>query len=432
MDDLFSQSEPVHSPLAHRLRPKLFEDYFGQEALLAPGKPLRKWIDADRIPSLLFWGPPGCGKTSLARLISEKTQSHFQTLSAVTSGVKDLREKLDQAREVARMYRRKTILFLDEIHRYSQSQQDALLPAVEDGTVTLIGATTENPSYSINAALLSRLRVFKLESLSESAVGQLLIRAEAETKISLDEETRKWIHSVSSGDGRRALLLFEQLIPESEGGKISWAAISEKTEAILGDRTLNYDKKGDQHYGVISALIKSVRGSDPHAGLYYLARLLESGEDPMFVLRRLIVLASEDIGNADPRALMLAISTRDAFEFLGMPEGRIALGQLITYLALAPKSNASYVGINAAIEEVRKSGALAIPLHIQPASNATSKALGAGKDYIYAHEAPSGLVKQSHLPKELVGTKFYEPKEVGLERQLKERLDQLNPLFDGP
>jgi putative ATPase len=429
-DDLFSQSEPIQSPLAHRLRPKILEEYFGQEALLGPGKPLRKWIDADRIPSLLLWGPPGCGKTTLAKLISEKTQSHFQTLSAVTSGVKDLREKLDQAREVGRLYRRKTILFLDEIHRYSQSQQDALLPVVEDGTITLIGATTENPSYSVNSALLSRMRVFKLAALDESAISKLLLRAEKETGVALDEKSRYWLQDVSAGDGRKALLLFEQLIPESVSGRVNWESIENKTSEILGDRTLNYDKKGDQHYGVISALIKSLRGSDPHAGLYYLARLLESGEDPLFILRRLVILASEDIGNADPRALQLAVATKDAFEFLGMPEGRIPLGQLVTYLALAPKSNASYVGIDAALEEVRTSGALPIPLHLQPASNATSKALGAGKDYIYAHESQTGLVKQTHLPSELVGRRFYEPKEVGLERQLKERLDQLNPLFE--
>lgn len=433
MSDLFEQSTQQSlslSPLAHRLRPKTLEDYFGQHHLLGPHKPLKQWIENDRLPSLLFFGPPGCGKTSLARLISEKTKSNFQTLSAVTSGVKDLREKIDQARDLFKLYRRKTILFLDEIHRYSQSQQDALLPVVEDGTITLIGATTENPSYSINAALLSRLRVFKLNPLSKESLHQLLEKAEHDTHVKCDEETKEWIESSSEGDGRRALLLFEQLIPDAEAGMIQWKNIEPKAEELLGKKMLQYDKKGDGHYGLISAFIKSIRGSDPHAGLYYLARLLESGEDPLFILRRLVILASEDIGNADPRALTQAISTKDAFEFLGMPEGRIPLGQLVTYLALAPKSNASYLGINLAIEEVQRSGSLPLPLHLLPASNKTSINLGAGKGYQYAHDTDTGIVKQTHLPESLKGKRFYEPKEIGFEKQLKLKLDQINPLFD--
>jgi putative ATPase len=432
-------SGPVSAPLAHRMRPRSLDDFSGQERVLGPGKPLRQWIVTDRVPSLVLWGPPGCGKTTLAQIIAQQTQSDFESLSAVHSGVKDIKEAVERAKQSWRMSRRKTILFVDEIHRFNKSQQDALLPHVENGTVTLIGATTENPSFELNTALLSRTRVIRLERLDQEALGRVIERALADPErglggfLRLTPEAIEWLASTSEGDARRALTALESvaLFAGQSDAALDVPAVQAALESALERQPIPYDKSGEEHYSVISAFIKSIRDSDPHGGLYYLARMLEGGEDPIFIARRLVILASEDVGNADPRGLQIAIAAKEAVEFIGMPEGRIALAQAVTYLALAPKSNASYLGIEEAIAEVHASGALPVPMHLRNAVTSLMKREGYGKSYNYAHDAPEQRAKQTHLPRELLGRKFYEPKDIGYERQLKEKLERLNPDFEG-
>ncbi len=433
------QEGPESGPLAHRMRPKTLDEFVGHEKVLGPGKPLRLWIESDRIPSLLLWGPPGCGKTTLARIIAHQTRSEFASLSAVLSGVKEIKEVVAHAKEIKRMSQRKSLLFVDEIHRFNKAQQDALLPHVEDGTVTLIGATTENPSFEMNSALLSRARVIRLERLSEQAIVQTLLRALQDPVrglggfLKLTDQAIHWIASQSEGDARRALTALEAVAlfakGSGEGTLLDIQAVQEALESSLERQPIPYDKSGEEHYNVISAFIKSIRDSDPHAGLYYLARMLEGGEDPLFIARRLVILASEDIGNADPRALMVALAVKDAVDFVGMPEARINLAQGVTYLAAAPKSNASYCGIDEAIAEVRKSGALPVPMHLRNAATGLMKAEGYGKGYQYAHSRSDARARQTHLPELLIGKGFYRPKESGLEKQIKEKLDQLNPDF---
>ncbi len=441
--DLFSAADDADrtsrtGPLAYRMRPETLDDFTGQEKILGPGKPLRQWIESDRVPSLILWGPPGCGKTTLAKIIAKKTKSRFETLSAVQSGVKDIKESVERAKLAARTNRARTILFVDEIHRFNKSQQDALLPHVEDGTVTLIGATTENPSFELNRALLSRTRVMRLENLPAAAVAKILRRALTDVEkglggvLKLSDEAIAWLAETNEGDARRALTALESvsLFAHGSSTELTLADTKAALESAMERQPIPYDKGGEEHYTVISAFIKSIRDSDPHAGLYYLARMLEGGEDPIFIARRLTILASEDVGNADPRAFQIALNAKEAVEFIGMPEGRIGLAQAVTYLAMAPKSNASYMGIEAAIDEVRNSGALPVPMHVRNAPTAYMKAEGYGKDYQYAHSAPGSRVKQIHLPDALVGRKFYVPKEVGLEIQLKEKLDRINPDFE--
>ncbi len=441
--DLFAASDDRErqvrtGPLAHRMRPESLDDFVGQEKILGPGKPLRQWIETDRVPSLILWGPPGCGKTTLAKIIAQKTKARFETLSAVQSGVKDIKESVERAKNAARMNRAKTILFVDEIHRFNKSQQDALLPHVEDGTLTLIGATTENPSFELNRALLSRARVMRLENLPAEAIGRIIRRALADPErglggvLSLSDEAIDWLADTNEGDGRRALTALESVALVAAGGEHALTLEETKAalESALERQPIPYDKSGDEHYAVISAFIKSLRDSDPHAGLYYLARMLEGGEDPIFIARRLVIFASEDVGNADPRALQVALNSKEALEFIGLPEGRINLGQAVTYLALAPKSNASYMGIEEALAEVRNSGALPVPMHLRNAPTSYMKAEGYGKGYQYSHNASAQRVKQTHLPEKLVGRRFYQPKEVGLEIQLKEKLDRINPDFE--
>jgi putative ATPase len=437
--DLFdvAVAEPSAGPLAYRMRPQSLDEFTGQERVLGPGRPLRQWVEADRVPSLILWGPPGCGKTTLARIIASRTQSHFRSLSAVLCGVKDIKEAVERARESRKFARRKTIVFVDEIHRFNKSQQDALLPHVEDGTITLIGATTENPSFELNSALLSRTRVIRLERLSSAALVVVIERALREPErglggvLELTPEAIRWLAETAEGDARRALTALESVALYS-GTKASLdvEAVKFALESALERQPIPYDKSGEEHYNVVSAFIKSLRDSDPHAGLYYLARMLEGGEDPLFIVRRLVVFASEDVGNADPRGLQIALAVKDAVDFVGMPEARINLAQAVTYLALAPKSNASYAGLNAAQAEVRASGALPVPMHLRNAVTSLMKSEGYGQGYRYAHDQHQGRARQTHLPKELLGRRFYEPKEVGLERQLKEKLDMLNSEFE--
>ncbi len=396
-------------PLAHRMRPNRLEELFGHERILAPGQPLRHWIESDLVPSLIFCGPPGCGKTTLARIIAQHTTARFEALSAVQAGVKEIKEVTQRAREARQFENRKTILFLDEIHRFNKSQQDALLLNVEDGTLTLIGATTENPAFELNHALLSRTRVIRLEALKWEAVAQALSQALIDPVrglgglFQLSLETIEWLAKISEGDVRKALSTLETVALAVRGAGLQGQLVDlSQVRAILeasgGRQPIAYDKKGDHHYQVISALIKSIRASDPDAGLYYLARMLEGGDDPMFIARRLVIFASEDIGNADPRALLIATATQQAVHLIGMPEGRINLAQAVTYLATAPKSRASYQGIEAALEEVRKTGALPVPHHLRNSSEM-------GRDPgPRPAQAPTG-----RLPEAIQGRKFYHP-----------------------
>ena len=432
-----AQSLPP-APLAYRMRPRALDELQGHERVVGRGRPLRTWIEADRLPSLILWGPPGCGKTTLARVISEHTKARYTSLSAVLSGVKDIKEAVEQARQW-RSRGARTILFVDEIHRFNKSQQDALLPHVEDGTVILIGATTENPSFELNSALLSRTRVIRLESIPADAIETVIRRALEDRErglgglLSLDADAIRWLADTSEGDARRALTALETLALNATGGH-GMALNLEEVQDVLstsGSRQpLPYDKDGEEHHNVVSAFIKSLRDSDPHAGIYYLARMLEAGEDPLFIARRLVILASEDVGNADPRGLQIALAAKEAVDFVGMPEARINLAQAVTYLACAPKSNASYEAINTAIAEVRKSGALSVPMHLRNAPTALMKREGYAAGYKYAHSQKGARALQTHLPEALLGTRYYHPKESGYEKQLKARLDELNPDFE--
>lgn len=437
--DAVHESATVRSaPLAHRMRPTRLDDFVGQERVLGPGKPLRTWIESDRVPSLILWGPPGCGKTTLSQVIASKTSCRFVNLSAVLSGVKDIKEAVENAKHGLRMTGRKTILFVDEIHRFNKSQQDALLPHVEDGTVTLIGATTENPSFELNSALLSRARVIRLERMGPPDLAQVIRRALTDPErgladvMKLSDEAIDWLSHTCEGDARRALTALETISLSvhrqgTESEPLTLDEVKKSLESALERQPIPYDKSGEEHYNVVSAFIKSIRDSDPQAGLYYLARMLEGGEDPIFICRRLVILAAEDIGNADPRALQIAVAAKDALEFIGLPEGRIPLGQAVTYLALAPKSNAAYKGINAAISEVHATGALPVPMHLRNAVSKVMKDEGYAKGYRYPHAEAGGenRVRVSNLPKEIQDRKFYEPTENGLEKQLKEKLDRL-------
>jgi putative ATPase len=417
-------------PLAERLRPRNLTEFCGQEHLLGPGKALRKMIEADQLPSMIFWGPPGCGKTTLAHIIAHETSSRFVFFSAIMAGVKEIREIFKDAEEQACQGIR-TLLFVDEIHRFNKAQQDAFLPAVEKGLVTIIGATTENPSFEVIAPLLSRCRVLRLKQLEPGDIGNLLQKALrdpnnglGQLELQINDDALAFLAEAAQGDGRKALNTLEVAAGLAQDTVISL----ETAQEAMQQKALLYDKGGEEHYNVISAFIKSVRGSDPDAALYWLARMLEAGEDPLFILRRIIILASEDIGNADPRALQMAVSALQAFQMVGMPEGRIILGQAVTYLATAPKSNASYLGIDAALSEVRKSGALEVPLHIRNAPTKLMKEMGYHAGYQYAHDFSGGYVQQDYLPEKLQGRKFYAPKGHGYEKNIIERMEWLEKL----
>ncbi|MDB4957571.1 MAG: ATPase central domain protein [Myxococcales bacterium] len=445
--DLFAQNarkRQVGQPLAERMRPRTLEELVGQAHLLAPGRILSNLGPGRAIPSLILWGPPGSGKTTLARLLGEILKAELVGLSAVEAGVKEVREAIAKAGERRDQFGARTLLFIDEIHRFSKTQQDALLPHVEAGTVTLIGATTENPSFGIVAALLSRCRVVRLEQLADVELGRLVARAVSDHErglgsmtVTIDPEVTAQIVAAAAGDARRLYSVLEvaadlarRAAPASGDSAASPgdepAAITAEhvAEAAQG-RTLLYDKAGDEHYGVISAFIKSMRGSDPDAAVYWMTRMLEAGEDPRFVLRRMVIFAAEDVGNADPQALVIATAAVQAVELVGLPEGVLPMTQAVTYLALAPKSNRALTTYGAARKLVLERGALPVPAKLRPGSNASSRALGHGESYKYPHDFAGHYVPEDYLPDELVGSKLYEPSDSGFEKELAARLGEI-------
>ncbi|MDE6224749.1 MAG: replication-associated recombination protein A [Muribaculaceae bacterium] len=411
------------APLAERMRPVTLDDYVGQEHLVGPDGVLRLMIQSQRVSSFILWGPPGVGKTTLARIIANTTKSQFYTLSAVTSGVKDVRDVIEQCKaDASSMFSEgRPILFIDEIHRFNKSQQDSLLGAVEAGVVTLIGATTENPSFEVIRPLLSRARVYTLKSLEAPQLDQLLHRAierdEILSRRKVDVQSTDALFRFSGGDGRKLLNivdLLDQSVPDGEPLVISDAIVT----ARLQENPAAYDKAGEMHYDIISAFIKSIRGSDPDAAIYWLARMIAGGEDPEFIARRLVILAGEDIGLANPNALLLANTTFDVIKKIGMPEGRIPLAECVVYLATSPKSNSAYLSIDAALEEVGRSGDLPVPLHLRNAPTSLMKELGYGADYKYSHNYPGHFVAQQFLPDGLTGHRFWTPADNPAEKKL--------------
>ena len=411
-------------PLAERMRPKTLDEYIGQEELLGANGYLRRIIEGGILPSIVFWGPPGVGKTTLAQILAQTAKANVFQLSAINSGVKDIREVLEKAKKSSLFSGVKPVLFIDEIHRFSKSQQDSLLGAVEKGIITLIGATTENPSFEVIPALLSRSQVYTLKPLSlenlKSIVYQALEKDELLKELKVEVSEWESLLKFSGGDARKLLNTLEVVISSESSDKI--VITNQKVQSSLQNNPLNYDKDGEMHYDIISAFIKSIRGSDPNAAVYYLARMIEGGEDPKFIARRLIILASEDIGNANPTALILANNTFDAIQKIGMPEGRIVLSQCVIYLASSAKSNASYMAINNAMEEVKNSGDLSIPLAMRNSPTKLMKELGYGDGYKYSHDYPNNFVEQEFLPSEIIGKNFLSFGENNREQSLKKWL----------
>jgi putative ATPase len=416
-------------PLAARMRPRSLDEYVGQEHLIGPGRALRRAIEEDRVHSMILWGPPGSGKTTLAEVISRQTQARMIAVSGVSAGVADLRKAAEEARR-RQAHGQRTILFIDEIHRFNKAQQDAVLPHSESGLLTLIGATTENPSFEVNAALLSRARVYRLDPLTDEHVEALVRRALSDPErglgafhVKLDDNALAYLVSIAGGDARIALNTLEVAVSAAEQTETGERHVDlPLVEDALQRRALLYDKAGDQHYDIISAFIKSIRGSDPDAAVYWLARMLEAGEDPMFIARRLVIAASEDIGLADPQALPVAVAAQQATHFIGMPEALFPLTEATLYLASAPKSNSAKVAYHAARDEVMKSGDLPVPLHLRNAATGMMRAMGYGKGYRYAHDYEDHVVEQQHLPDRLAGHHFYEPTDQGSEASIRERL----------
>ena len=428
-----AEGEPLAGrPLADRMRPQTLEELTGQEELLAPGKPLRTMIERDELGSMLLWGPPGCGKTTLARIIARKTRSEFIAFSAVLSGIKEIKEVMSQA-EAARQFGRRTIVFIDEVHRFNRAQQDAFLPHVEAGNIVLIGATTENPSFEMVAALLSRMKVYVLKALTEEQVLELLQRALrneerglGKERVEISDEILHRIAIVANGDARAAYNTLEALVLGSEPDKSGRRAVTQaRLEDVLQRRLLPYDKSGEEHYNLISALHKSVRNSDADAALYWLARMLESGEDPLYLARRMVRMASEDIGLAEPGALGVALAAKDAFEFVGPPEGYLALGQAAVYLSLAPKSNALYTAYGAVREDLKKTIAEPVPLHLRNAVTGMMANIGYGKGYQYAHDSEEKVTDMKCLPESLLDRTYYKPTDQGFEARIRQRLEEI-------
>lgn len=434
--DLFEymreNTKEKESPLASRLRPTTLEEVVGQQHIIGKDKLLYRAIKADKLSSIIFYGPSGTGKTTLAKVIANTTSAEFMQMNATVAGKKDIESVIEQAKNNLGMYGKRTILFIDEIHRFNKGQQDYLLPFVEDGTIILIGATTENPYFEVNGALISRSSVFELKPLDKEDIEVLLKRAVYDTEKGMgtyhgeiDENALEFLSDISGGDARNALNAVELGIlttPRSEDGKIHITL--EVAEQCIQKRVVRYDKTGDNHYDTISAFIKSMRGSDPDAAVYYLAKMLYAGEDVKFIARRIMICASEDVGNADPNALTVAVSAAQAVERIGMPEARIILAQAVTYVAAAPKSNASYMAINSAMENV-KSQKTTVPSHLQDSHYKGAKNLGHGIGYKYAHDYPEHYVKQQYLPNEIKDITFYEPTENGYEKEIKEYLDRI-------
>jgi putative ATPase len=434
MDSLFPDAPaavPASAPLAERIRPRTFDEFVGQEELLAPGKPLREAIERDLLQSIILWGPPGTGKTTLARIIADTTKARFVSFSAVLAGIKEIREVMGEAERLRRTTGRRTIVFIDEIHRFNKAQQDAFLPRVEAGDIILIGATTENPSFEVNAALLSRSKVFVLRALTADEVESIAARALTDDerglgreKTTVDPQALRAIAMYANGDARAALNLLELSVtaaPVVDGRR---HVDSARVEQAIQRRALLYDKSGEEHYNLISALHKSMRNSDPDASVYWLARMLEAGEDPLYVARRLVRFASEDIGNADPQALTVAVAAKDAVHFIGMPEGNTALAQCAIYLATAPKSNAVYEAYSRAADDAHNDVAEPVPLHLRNAPTKLMKDLAYGKGYKYAHDEADAVADMSCLPPALEGRTYYEPTGRGFEKEIKARLDR--------
>ncbi|HHV38420.1 MAG TPA: replication-associated recombination protein A [Tepidimicrobium sp.] len=421
------------APLADRMRPTTISQFVGQEHILGEGKLLNRAIKADRINSMIFYGPPGTGKTTLAMIIANTTRMNFKKLSAVTSGVRDIRRVIGEAEEDLKLYNRRTILFIDEIHRFNKAQQDALLPFVERGIIILIGASTENPYFEVNKALISRMMVIPLKPLKDEDIYKLIKRSLKDRerglgkyKVDMDKEAIDYLVTISDGDGRAALNSLEIGVlstPPNDKGIIH-IDLDTIRQCILV-KSAKYDKGGDEHYDTISAFIKSMRGTDPDATLYWLAKMIDAGEDPKFIARRIIIAAAEDVGNADPWALNMAVSAFNAVNVIGMPEGRIILAQAALYVACAPKSNAAYVGIDKALRDVREKRIGRVPGHLKDASYAGADRLSHGKGYRYPHDYRGGYVKQSYLPDELIGINYYKPTENGYEGRIREHLKRL-------
>lgn len=417
------------APLATRMRPQNLDEYVGQKHILTPGKVLRRAIDEDRLPSMILWGPPGSGKTTLARLIAGETNSHFEQLSAVTSGVKEVRAVMVLAGDRLGQTGRRTILFIDEIHRFSKSQQDALLPHVEDGTVTLVGATTENPSFEVISPLLSRTRVYTLEPLKDEDIVEIIDRAIKNEDhglgrdgVSLSEDSMHFLLRVANGDARSALNTLELAVESTERDESGYISVEVGTMEESVQRQSRYDRLGDMHYDTISAFIKTIRGSDPDAALYYLARMIDAGEDPVFIARRLVISAAEDIGLANPNGLAVAMAAQQAVSFVGMPEGRIPLAEATIFLATAPKSNSAYKAIDKALQLVQSSRDEPVPQHLRNAPTKLMKELGYGEGYEYPHDKPGHFSQSDNLPDAIKNERFYEPGDLGSEHVIRERL----------
>ncbi len=434
------EEEPLAGrPLADRMRPQTLDEFIGQEELLGSGKPLRVQIERDDLGSMLLWGPPGCGKTTLARIIAKKTRSEFIPFSAVLSGIKEIKEVMAKAVS-ARRYGKRTIVFVDEVHRFNRAQQDAFLPHVEAGNILLIGATTENPSFEVIAPLLSRMKMYVLHSLTAAQIIELLRRALADPLRGLGNEAVdapdaiiERIAIVANGDARAAYNTLEALVMGTSPGPGGKRAVSEaRLEDVLQKKLLPYDKAGEEHFNLISALHKSVRNSDPDAALYWLARMLESGEDPLYLARRMVRMASEDIGLAEPGALAVTLAAKDAFDFLGPPEGFLALGQAAVYLSLAPKSNALYTGYGAVEQDLQGTIAEPVPLHLRNAPTGLMRNLGYGKNYQYAHDTEEKVTDMTCLPESLIGRTYYHPTDQGFESRLRQRLEELRRIQKKP